>query len=1131
MKRYGILLLAFFIFASATAFAHAEEGRLMRFPDIHGDKIVFTYAGDLWLVSKEGGIARKITSDPGLELTAKFSPDGKWIAFTGQYDGNFNVFVIPSEGGVPKQLTHEPDPQHMPERFGPNNQILDWYPDGKKILYFTRKRTYNSWFGSHYYISMEGGLPEALPLPKGGLTSFSPDGKKIAYNRIFRNFRTWKHYRGGMAQDIWIYDFEKNEIEKITEYLGTDTYPMWNDDKIYFGSDRGDSNRMNIYSYDLNTKEIKQLTNFDEFDVNWPSLGPDFIVFENGGFLYLLNLNTEEVKKVTISLPGDRAGAKDSWEKVKSNVTEFDISPDGKRAIFVARGDVYTVPQREGNTRNLTATSGVHEKYSSWSPDGKWIAYVSDKSGEDEIYVIPGTGEGEEIRVTTDGNCFKYFPIWSPDSKKLAFSDKSLRLFYVEIDEKKPALVDQARYWEIRSYDWSPDSKWITYAKPHETRFYSVYLYSLESKKITPVTTEFTNDYSPEFDPEGEYLYFLSDRDYKALRSAFDFTIAYQKETRVYAVTLKADAPSPLAPRSDEAEIKEEEEDKEEKGKDEKKKEKNKSKKIKKGEKATEEDKEEEEKKEFRIDLEGIGERIIAFPMDPANMGGIAAAKGMLFYISSPVAGFSGPYPGEERKLHMFDLKERKDFVIMSPINGFVLNSNGDKIIYSSNSTHGIIDVAPVGKPGGKPATHNAGDGAVDISGLEVKIDKRAEWKQMFHEAWRLQRDFFFSPVMQGLDWEKIRNMYAELLPHIAHRFDLTYILGEMLGELANSHTYVGGGDMPDLKPVNIGYLGVDFAVDPGSKLYTFKKIYEGQNWKMAYRSPLTEPGIDVKEEDFLIAVDGKELKSPVNPYSLFENKAGKIVKLTVNSKPSKEGAKAIEVKPISSEYNLRYLNWVEGNRKKVEEASDGQIGYVYIPDMSGGGLNEFFRQYFPQIKKKGLIVDVRYNGGGFVDQLILERLRRILVGMSISRNAEKRTIPGQVFHGHMACVTNEYAASDGDIFTYYFKKYELGPVIGKRTWGGVRGIRGYTPLMDGGYVTQPEFSIYGLDSKWVMENWGAEVDIVVDNRPDLVVQGRDPQLEKTIEYLMKKIKEEPKELPERPPYLPAYPEEGKWRE
>jgi tricorn protease len=1108
MKKAAVFFLTCLVFLSVPALA--DEGRLMRFPDIYGETIVFSYAGDLWLVSQQGGIARKITSDPGLELCPKFSPDGRWIAFTGQYDGNFNVFVIPSEGGIPRQLTFEPDVEAVPERMGPNNEVIEWYPDGGKILYLTRRRTYNTWFGSLYGIPVEGGLPEAVPLPKGGLTSFSPDGNKIAYNRIFRNFRTWKHYRGGMAQDIWIYDFKKNTIERVTDYPGTDTYPMWAGNKIYFGSDRGEEHRMNLYVYDLETKETRQLTHFKEFDVNWPSLGPSAIVFENGGYLYLLDLKSEQVRKVTVELPGDRPGAKNGWVETKKLITDFELSPDGKRAAFVARGDVYTIPEREGSTRNLTETPGVHEKFATWSPDGKWIAYLSDKTGEDEVYIVPGNGEGKETRITFDGSCYRYNPVWSPDSRKLLFADKKFRLYYVDIEKKEPVLIDSAVYWEIREYVWSPDSRWVAYAKPQENTFSTIYLYCLEDEKITPLGTGFTNDHSPVFGREGNILYFLSERDYNPLISTFDSTYAYDKLTRIYAITLQADEPSPMAPRSDEARVGEEP-----------------------GEKETEKEKEKEtagkRPERIRIDLEGISKRVTALPTEPANMSGLAAAKKMIFYISSPTTGLSGPFPGESTKLHMFDFAERKDYVLLSPVDGFVLGAWGDKILYKSKDTYGIFEVAPVEKPGGEPEKHKVGDGALDLSGLKTRLNRLDEWTEIFHEAWRLQRDFFYSPVMGGVDWDAVGKTYAQLLPYVADRYDLTYVLGQMIGELSNSHTYTGGGDLPDLKPVEVGYLGVDFGLDPDSGRYFFKKIYKGQNWTENARSPLTEPGIDIKEGDFLLAMNDHPLKSPASPYSLFENTADQLVRLKVNSSATEEGAREIKVKPIKTEYDLRYLNWVEENRVKVEEASRGLIGYVYIPDMSATGLNEFVRQYYPQIRKKGLILDVRYNGGGFVDQMILERLRRILAAMGCSRNGPDTTIPDQVFYGHMACLTNDYAASDGDFFTYFFKKYNLGPVIGMRTWGGVRGIRGYTPLIDGGYVTMPEFSIYDLASGWIIENWGVEPDIEVDNRPDLVVEGHDPQLEAAVDYLVRKIKSEPRVLPSRPPYLPPYPKQGRW--
>jgi tricorn protease len=1114
-------LLAIWLFMSACVVFAQEppEGRLMRFPDVHGDKIVFSYGGDLWLVATAGGVARRITSHPGLELFPKFSPDGKWIAFTGQYDGNFNIFVMPAEGGEPRQLTFVPDPQPMPERMGPNNQVITWFPDSKRILFLSRRDTFNDWFGRLFSVSIEGGLPQRLPIDKGGLTSFSADGTRIAYNRIFRNFRTWKRYQGGMAQDIWTYDFKANHIERITDYPGTDTYPMWSGDKIYFGSDRGPEHRMNLYSYDLRSRQTRQLTQFKDFDVNWPSLGGDSIAFENGGYLYLYDLKSGKARKVEVSLPGDRPNARPHWMQVSKFITDFEISPEGKRAVFTARGDVYTVPAKEGSIRNLTQTPGIHEKNVAWSPDGRWIAYLSDRSGEDELYIVPQDGMGKEIRITTDGKMFRLPPAWSPDSKKLLFADKSVRLFYVDIEAKQPVLIDQGKYEDITDYAWSPDSQWVAYSKAAENHYGVIDLYSLADHKITPVTTSFTNSWDPVFDPAGKYLYFLSTRDYNEVLGVFDFEFSNPKATRVYVVTLRADLPSPLAPQSDES-----------------------------GEKKAEKPAAEKEKekpgtppqaptppKDFRIDLAGIADRVVALPIPPANMNRLGAAKDRVFYVTQPIEGLSGPLPGESTAIHVYDLDKRKDHVLIQNADNYALSFDGEKLLYSapkeegggaeavpgpSERTFGIIDAKP-------PATEpvKVGEGALNLAGMRADVDPQEEWKQMFNEAWRLQRDYFYSPSMNAVDWVKEREKYAPLVPHIASRYDLTYVIGEMIGELANSHTYVGGGDYPDLKPVNVGMLGVDFEADAAHGLYRFKKIYPGENWQARLRSPLTEPGVNVKEGDYLLAVNGHSLRVPQNPYELFVNTAGQNVTLTVNDKPGEEGARNIVVKPISSEFPLRELDWISTNRQKVEAATGGRVGYIYLPDMSEAGLNEFVKQFFPQIRKEGLIIDVRYNGGGFVDQLIFERLRRILVGMDSARNWQSMTIPDNVFHGHMVCVTNHYAASDGDIFTYYFKQYKLGPVVGTRTWGGVRGIRGFTPLLDGGYVALPEFSVYGLNSQWVVENRGVEPDVEVDNRPDLVMKGQDPQLEKAIELVMKAIQEQPKKLPPRPPDLPAYPD------
>lgn len=1153
MKRFVVVMavvLAAMIAAamSLAGVASAQEmaeGRLMRFPDIHGDRIVFSYGGDLWLVGTGGGVARRITTHPGLELFPKFSPDGKTIAFTGQYDGNFGVYTIPAEGGEPKQLTFLPNAVHVAERMGPEDEVINWMPDGKRILFLSRRDTFNSWFGRLFTVSVDGGLPVRLPIDKGGLTSFSPDGEQIAYNRIFRNFRTWKRYTGGMAQKIAIYNFKSNSYEQLGNYEGTDTFPMWHGDTIYFVSDRGTEHRMNLHAYSLKTKEIWQLTHYKEFDVNWPSLGPDSIVFENGGFLYVMDLATEQAKKITVYLPGDRDLARPHWANTSKLVTAFDISPDGKRAVFSARGDVYTVPAKEGSIRNLTQTPGIREDYATWSPDGKWIAYLSDRSGEQELYVTPQDGNGKEIRVTTDGTMFRLPPTWSPDSKKLLYADKAVRLFYVDVEAKKPVQIDQGKYTDITEYGWSPDSQWVTYAKAAENQNNVVYVYSLTDKKITPVTTSFTESHAPVIDPDGKYLYFLSNRDYNEVLGVYDFEFSNPKATRVYVATLRADTPSPFAPQSDEVEVKKAdaaaaEEAKAKEGKTETKGGKSEAKggkaEAKAGEKGGEKvgEKAEEKKEPFRIDLEGIGNRIVSFPVPPANVRSLAAAKGFVYYTTAPITGLSGPLPGEGPAIHVFDLKERKDQVLVDGATNFALSFDGKKLLYAAPkggggggeeeggggaAAYGIVDAAPAA--GG---AHKTSDGALDLSGMRAQIDPRAEWQQMFNEVYRQERDYFFEASMNGVDWAAVRDKYAPLVPYVADRYDLTYVLGEMIGELSNSHTYTGGGDYPDLHAVNVGVLGVDFEADAASKLYRFKKIYKGENWNAGRRSPLTEPGVDVKEGEYLLEVNGRPLRVPQNPYELFVNTEGENVTLSVIAKASEEGAKKVVVKPIGSEFSLRELDWIESNRRKVEQASGGRVGYVYLPDMGDAGLNEFVKQYFPQIRKEGIIFDVRYNGGGFVDQLIFERLRRILAGMDSARNFESGTIPDVVFHGAMACITNEYAASDGDFFTYYFKYYKLGPVIGMRTWGGVRGIRGYIPLLDGGYVTRPEFSMYGLDSQWLVENRGVQPDIVVDNTPDQVMAGHDPQLEKAIEMVIKGMQEHPKKLPARPADLPAYP-------
>jgi tricorn protease len=1112
--------------ACLSAGQEMPEGRLMRFPDLYKDKIVFMYGGHLWLASSSGGVARRITSGAGRELFPKFSPDGKWIAFTGQYDGNFNVYLMPADGGQPKQLTfYQGAAAPLNDRMGINNQVLTWSPDSKRILFLTRRDASNGWTKRPFSISIDGGLAEPLPVIEGGLTSFSPDGTKIAYNQIFRNFRTWKRYTGGLAQSISVYDLKNNSVEDVPHTEWTDTFPMWSINTIYFTSDRGPEHRLNLYSYDLNSKQIETLTHFTDFDVMWPSLGPGGIVFENGGYLFTFDLQSKQPKKLTIYLPGDEEQSMKHWVSVTKTITDFDISPEGKRAVFGARGDVFTVPAKDGSVRNLTRTPGIREKSLSWSPNGRWIAYVSDRTGEDEIYITPHDGMGKEQQVTSGYKGFKFGPAWSPDSKKIAWADKDLRLWYITIDDKKPVEVVHGKFFDITNYSWSPDSKWLVYDNNDENGNAVVYLYSLADRKTTPITTSMTNSNFAMFDPDGKYLYFLSDRDFNEVLGNIDFEFANPKTTRVYVVTLRKDEPSPFPALSDEAQVKKEDatEGKETKteGKAESK-ERDKQKDKNKESKEKEKDKEKEKPAEFRIDLDGIQNRIVALPTEPAVIGTFAAAKGFIYYATRPIQGLSGPLPGEAPAVHVYDLKERKDKVLIDGVERFTLSFDGSKLLYEAGPpdahSYGIIDAKPDGPK-------KVGDGALNLMGMRAEVDPPQEWKQIYNEVWRQERDYFYEAAMNGVDWEKVRDKYAQLLPYVADRYSLTYILGEIIGELSNSHTYVNGGDFPDLHPVNVGLLGADFEADQASGFYRFKKIYPGENWNPQARSPLTEPGINVKEGDYLVAVNGRSLRAPQNPDELFVNTANSTVTLTVNSKPSEDGSRNLQVKPIADEFSLRELNMIDTNRKKVDAATNGRVGYIYIPDMGAPGLNEFVKQYFPQIRKEGMIIDVRYNGGGFVDPLIFERLRRVLSGMSSARNFESGTVPAPVFYGSMACITNHYAASDGDLFSYYFKYYKLGPLIGERTWGGVRGIRGPIPLIDGGYITRPEFARYDLNSKWIVENKGVQPDVVVENRPDLVVKGQDPQLEKAIELVMKDIQANPKKLPPRPPDLPAYPE------
>lgn len=1086
----------------ATGAAQATNA-LPRYPTLHGNSVVFEAYGNLWKVSRSGGTAQRLTTDSGYDMMPRYSPDGKWIAFTGEYQGNTDVYVIPAEGGPARRLTYHSDVvNRAPERWGPDNMVLGWTPDSKHVIFLSRRDSMNSWFGRYFTVPVTGGAEELMPLDKGGYMTYSPDGNSIAYNRIFRNFRTWKRYTGGLHQNVWTYNFKTTKSEQITDWKGSDIDPMWYGHVIYFVSDRGPDTRMNLWAYDLNTKQTHQVTHFKDYDIDWPSLGENGIVFQNGGALYALDLPSEHLNKLDVDVPDDGRNTNpryvDDSKFIQSNDPaggpDFDISPNGKRALLQARGDLFTLPAEHGNTRNLTQSSDAKEENPSWSPDGKWVAYVTDSSGEEQVAIRPSEG-GAEQTLTDFKTGYFYRPVWSPQSDKLAFSDNEHQLWYLDIKSRKPVKVGQDKRSEIHDYTWSPDGKWLAWTQQRENQVPGIWLYSLDSGKATLVSSPMDADFNPVFDPDGKYLYFASARHENPTFSQSEFNIATLKMAGIYVAMLQKGEASPFAPRSDEGIP------------------------AKEGDGDKSKDKKTADAKPVKIDLDGLMQRTVAVPIPSDNIGALAATPGHIYYMTFPDQTIEGPLSGEHSALHVFDMEKRKDTTLTTDLGGYELSADGKTaLINTQDGKFAFLDVS-------------AGDAKpkdLDTSHMLTRIDPVAEWNEMFHMAWRLDRDFFVNRDMNGVDWNAVQTKYARLLPLMGHREDLNYLIGEMIGELSNSHTYVGGGDLNnDTRTVWTGLLGADFGLDTASGRYYFAKIYPGDNTRPDFASPLTEPGINVHEGDYLLAVNGHELKSPTDPFSLLVGTLGETVTLTVADNADGKNRRDVTVKTLHDEGNLRQDDWIRHNREYVTKASHGQIGYLYLDDMGANGMKQFIDQFYPQIDKQGLIVDVRFNGGGFIDQMLLERLRRILVGMNTNRQLIPATDPPVMSDSYKVCLINHYSASDGDIFPYYFRKYGLGPLIGTRTWGGVRGIRGGWPLLDNGYITIPEGTMYGLDSQWVIENHGVEPDIEVDDLPGDLMRGKDAQLDTAINYIMDKIKAHPLTLPPPPALLPAYPPPG----
>ncbi len=1080
MKRiFAFLTLAILWATLAVA---QEDVRLLRFPAVYGNQVVFTYAGDLFTVPLEGGVARRLTSDEnGYEMFARFSPDGKHIAFTGQYDGNTEVFLIPSGGGIPERLTYTATlgRDDVSDRMGPNNIVMTW-KDNDHIVYRSRKQSFNSFKGQLFIVSKEGGLSEELPLPVGSWCSFSPDGKKMAMNRVFREFRTWKYYKGGMADDVWIYDFDTKKTVNITNNDNQNIFPMWAGDKIYFLSDR--DRTMNLFVYDLNTKETTKLTNYTKYDIKFPSLGDHSIIYENGGYLYNYELATGEITKIPVTIENDLITGRNSLKDASKFIDSWAIAPDGKRVVFGAHGDVFTVPAKTGITRNLTQSSGVHDRNVEWSPDGMYISYISDRTGEDEIYIQNQNGLEDAIQLTDNSDTYKYNPVWSPDGKYLLWGDKMARLNLLDIATKKVKVIYEADAWEIRDYTWSPDSRWVAFTVPFNHTVNKIMIYGLDDGAVHQVTDDWYSAGSPAFDPDGKYLYFTSSRDFHPIYSWTEWNHAYRDMDGLYLVTLQKDTPSPFAPKNDEVEVKvkKDEGEKQENNKEEKQ-------------------TAEEQDKNISIDFDGLSNRVVRIPGKAGSYWNVSPVENAVYYVYAS-AGTNGA------SLKLYNLKKQKE-TDLGKVGSFIISADKKKMLVSVNGKRAVIDL-PRSKV--KPEKY------IDLSNMKVMVNTEEEWNQIYNEAWRQMRDFFYAPNMHGLDWPSVREKYAVLIPYVKNRNDLNYVIGEMIGEISIGHAYVSGGDKPKPKRIKTGLLGAQLSKDETTGYFRIDEILPGENWNKKVRSPLTEIGVDVNEGDYIIAVNGKSVKEEKDIYRLLVGTAGRQVMLTVNKKASAEGARDVIVIPTGDESQLYYFKWVRSNIEKVNKATDGQVGYIHIPDMGPEGLNEFVKYFYPQLNKKALIIDDRGNGGGNVSPMIIERLNRQLALYGMSRNNGVTTKPEQMMLGPKVLLVDNYSASDGDLFAYQFKKLKIGKVIGVRTWGGVVGIRGSLPFVDGGDLRKPEFAPFDENGNWVIEGHGVDPDIVVDNDPAKEYAGEDQQLNKAIEVIMEQLKnaKPPMEVP-----------------
>jgi len=1090
-RLHTAFFLLIILIASTVAVAEpatSSAGYVMRYADIGGGNIVFTYEGDLWLVADSGGDARRITSHEGNEMIAKFNQDGSKLAFTASYDGGRDVYVMDAQGGVPQRVTFHPAFDSM----------VDWCPDGNAIVVGSN-REYPSRAGELYRYSLDGGMPMKLPLDRAGLASVDPKHTGVAYNRIGREMRTWKRYEGGMAQDIWVKDFATNEITKITEWDGTDNFPMWEGRTIYFSSDRQDGT-LNIYAYDLDSKETVRMTDFTNFDVKYPSLGDGQIVFQHGPGLKVLNLSSGKVRDVAINIPSDRRHVRAELVTPGATDGSFNLSPAGQRVLVEARGEILNLPADEGDAVNLTRTSGSRERGAVWSPDGKHVAFISDRSGEEQIYLTDQMGQ-DEWRLLTDGFYGFILPLsWSPDSRHLLFADKFMNLNMIDVKAGKVSIIahcdfdDAWERWGIQDYVWSPDSRWVVFTSNGANMNETINLYNLKKGETHVLTDEMSTAWSPSFSPDGEYLYFLSNRTFNPIMGRQDQNHVFLKMALPYVFLLRDDVRSPFYTGDVLVSTGDDEDD--------------------------EEDKEEK----TIIDLDGLKDRVLVCrDVEPDNYFRLTATGDGFLMLRKNDPEFLKyqavtDLTGDSLDLLKYSLEDAEISDLMSDVANYHLSADGKKMVYRSGRNLGVVDA-------GKKA--KSSDGKVDVGSIKLRLDRLAEYKQIFDEAWRVQRDWFYDKDMHGVDWQAMHDKYAPFVAGCGSRGDLNYLIGELIAELNIGHTYIYGGDFGDgASYVPTGLLGCTFSPEKDSDYYRISNIVPGVSWDPAYRSPLTDPGVPISEGDFLIAIDGVEVRSGDNVYERLVDKAGAMVTLTTNSKASAKGAVKTRLRTLRGERGLRYRAWVDGNLDYVTTKTDGRIGYLHVPNMMDAGLVEFGRTWYPQTGKQAMILDERYNGGGFVGDMIIDRLERELWAMTLPREGQPGRNPERDFHGPLVILINEDTGSNGEFFAEAIKRKNLATVMGVRTWGGSIGIEPHQGLVDGATTTPPQFGLYALDGTWPIEGWGVEPDIIVMNMPADVVDGQDTQLDAAIEFLLKQLDGSAGKwsIPE----APAYPDKSK---